>query len=82
MILEIVNEIFLYVDGCMISVKKDGMLNIGGVFVMNDDEFVKICCNILIFMEGFLIYGGLVGYDLEVIVIGFFEFFDEDYLCY
>lgn len=37
---EIVYEIFLYGDGCIMFVKKDGLVNIGGFLVMNDLEFV------------------------------------------
>lgn len=79
---EIVWEIFFYGDGCIMLVKKDGLVNIGGFLVVNDGEFVLKCCKEFLIIEGFMIYGGLVGCDLEVIVVGLNEVVEEDYLCY
>lgn len=73
---------FLYIDGCIMFVKKNGFVNIGGFLVLNDKDFVEKCCRELIIFEGFVIYGGLVGWDLEVIVVGLWEVFDGDYLWY
>lgn len=79
---EIVWEIFLYGDGCIMLVKKDGLVNIGGFLVMNDGEFVVKCWKEFLIIEGFIIYGGFVGWDFEVIVVGLNEVVEEEYLRY
>ncbi|MBU6155012.1 MAG: tryptophanase [Bdellovibrionales bacterium] len=79
---EIVSEIFTLADGCMMSAKKDGMVNIGGFIALKDSTWVQELRNQLILTEGFPTYGGLAARDLEALAVGLDEAMDEDYLRY
>ena len=78
----IIKEICSYTDACVVSSKKDGMVNIGGFVGVNDDELYEKMQSICLMWEGYATYGGMAGRDLEALAIGYMEGSDEDYLKY
>jgi tryptophanase len=74
--LEIAQFTFSFADGAWISLKKDGLSNIGGVIVLRDPQLAERCRNLLIATEGFSTYGGLAGRDLEALAQGLQEVTD------
>lgn len=79
---EIATEMFGLADGCVMSAKKDALVNMGGFLALNDAELAEHCTSVLIITEGYTTYGGLSGRDMEAIAIGLVEIFNEDYLRY
>jgi tryptophanase len=79
---EIAQQMFALADGCVMSAKKDALVNMGGFLALKDNELAEACTNLLIITEGFATYGGLSGRDMEAIAIGLREVFDESYLNY
>jgi tryptophanase len=79
---EIAADVFACADGCMMSAKKDGMVNIGGFIALAGDAWVDKLRAMLILTEGFPTYGGLAARDLEALAIGLGEALDERYLAY
>jgi tryptophanase len=78
----IARQMFSYADGCTMSGKKDGLVNMGGFLAVNDDQLAQNARNILVVTEGFPTYGGLAGHDLEAFARGLVEVLEEDYLKY
>ncbi|MEP0846913.1 MAG: tryptophanase [Phycisphaerae bacterium] len=79
---ELVREMFDLADGATISAKKDGLVNIGGLLLLRDNELARRADELLILTEGFVTYGGMAGRDLEAMAQGLEEVTHEDYLHY
>lgn len=79
----ITKEMFSYADGFMMSAKKDGIVNMGGLIGIKDDEdFYNECRSRVVPLEGFPTYGGLAGRDMEALSVGLQESLDYHYLHY
>ena len=79
---DIVLEMMSLAEGCTVSAKKDGLVNIGGLLCTNNDSLAKKEKDLLILTEGYPTYGGLAGRDLDAMAVGLNEVMDEDYLEY
>jgi tryptophanase len=79
---EIAREIFSYADASTMSLKKDGLVNIGGFLTCQNDAWAEPFRNALILREGFPTYGGLAGRDLEAAAVGLREALQQDYQEY
>lgn len=79
---EIAQEMLSLGDAFIMSAKKDGLVNIGGLLTLRDEALSINCKNLLIISEGFTTYGGMAGRDMAALAVGLEEVFDEDYLHY
>lgn len=85
---DIVHEMFSYVDGFHISLKKDGLVNMGGALVLKGGGrfsesfpgFAEMITDFQIMVEGHPTYGGLAGRDLKGVVKGLETVLRQDYL--
>jgi tryptophanase len=87
-IVDIVKEMFRYVDGFTVSFKKDGLVNMGGgLFLKKEGMFVKRypslpdkLMNVQIIKEAHPTYGGMSGRDIMTLVEGLAMVTKEEYL--
>lgn len=77
---EVAEEAFGLVDGCVASLKKDGISPMGAFIGLNDTELAQRCEALLIATEGFRTYGGLGAHDLDRVAKGVQEVLDPNYL--
>lgn len=80
---EIALEVFDLADIFLMSAKKDGISNIGGLICIKEDtDLYNKCRTYIVPMEGFPTYGGLTGRDMEALAVGLTEALDLDYLTH
>lgn len=80
---EIAKEAFDLADVFLMSAKKDGLVNIGGIIAIKDNfELFQKCQTNIVPKEGFPTYGGLAGRDMEALAVGLEEALEESYLAY
>ncbi|RJQ41289.1 MAG: tryptophanase [Anaerolineaceae bacterium] len=79
---EIIREMFSYCETTVMSSKKDGLVNIGGLFITRKESIYHKANDFAIAHEGFITYGGLAGRDLEALAVGLQEVTDFQYLSY
>ena len=87
---EVVRMMFEPVDGFHISLKKDGLVNIGGCLVVNEQghlakrypQLRAMLVGHQILVEGHPTYGGLAGRDLKGVVEGLKTIVHQEYLTH
>lgn len=80
-IIDIAREECSYADVFLMSAKKDGLVNMGGIIAIKDNEELFNKCKVTVIpYEGFPTYGGMNGRDMEALAIGLMEALDERYL--
>lgn len=79
---EITREMFSYCETATMSSKKDGLVNIGGLFVTRNKSVYEQANQIAIVHEGFITYGGMSGRDMDALAVGLQEACEENYLKY
>lgn len=77
---EVARLAFQLADGCVASLKKDGISPMGAFIGLRDADLAQRCEIDLIATEGFRTYGGLAAHDLERIAQGLDEVLDTHYL--
>lgn len=80
--LDIARETFSLVDGVFMSMKKDGLGNVGGLITCNDASWAEAIRVRLLVSEGIPSAGGLAGRDLECLRVALAEMFEEPHLAW
>lgn len=78
---EVARRAFDLADGCVISLKKDGLGHGGGLIALRDATVAERCEINVIATEGYTTYGGMTGHTLETLAQGLREVLDPDYLA-
>jgi tryptophanase len=82
-LIDIAREAFSYADIFLMSAKKDGLVNIGGIIAIKDNlELFNKCRTYVVPLEGFPTYGGLAGRDMEGLAVGLQEALDYTFMKY
>ncbi len=79
---ELAREVFSLVDGVFMSMKKDGLGNVGGLITCAHPAWAEAIRARLLISEGIPSAGGLAGRDLECMRVALEEMFDEAHLAW
>ncbi|CAP14775.1 tryptophanase [Halobacterium salinarum] len=78
----IAREQLSYADACVMSGKKDGLVNVGGFVGLHDDgRLHEQCRQRGILYEGFSTYGGMSGRDMAAFAVGLREAVEPPYVA-
>jgi tryptophanase len=77
---QVAMEAFQLADGCLASLKKDGLAPEGAIIGLRDPALFGQCEADLILTEGFSTYGGLAGRELDHLARGLQEVVEPEYL--
>lgn len=77
---EIAREMFSYADGMTMSCKKDGIVNMGGIIALTNEDLYKRASVFNIMFEGYITYGGMSGRDMGALAQGLDEATEFEYL--
>jgi tryptophanase len=78
----IAREQLSHADACVMSGKKDGLVNVGGfVGLREDDQLFEQCRQRGILYEGFSTYGGMSGRDMAAFAVGLREAVEPPYVA-
>ena len=78
---QVATQAFGLADGCVASLKKDGLAAEGAIIGLRDPELAARCEEDLILTEGFSTYGGLAGHELDYLAQGLREVVRPEYLA-
>ncbi|HWC80706.1 MAG TPA: tryptophanase [Pseudonocardiaceae bacterium] len=78
---QVAKAAFALSDGCVASLKKDGISPQGAFIGLRDEELALRCEANLIATEGFSTYGGLAGHELDRLGQGLREVLQPNYLA-
>jgi tryptophanase/nitroreductase len=79
---EIAREMFRLADGVMLSARKDGIVNTGGLLAFDSDDLAQRVRRVLVRADGMATHGGLAARDLEGMAIGLQEALDPNHLAH
>jgi tyrosine phenol-lyase len=70
---QVLKDICDLTDGCVMSGKKDLLVNIGGFIAMRERTLYEKACELVVIYEGLHTYGGMSGRDMEAMARGIEE---------
>lgn len=79
-IAQILREMCSMTDGCIMSGKKDLLVNIGGFLALRDKHLYEKACELVVLFEGLHTYGGMSGRDMEAMARGIEEAANDNHM--
>jgi tyrosine phenol-lyase len=76
----ILKDMCALTDGCIMSGKKDLLVNMGGFLALRDKHLYDKACEMVVLFEGLHTYGGMSGRDMEAMARGIEEAVADDHM--